>query len=115
MKLIEHGSQIGFLLLTTTRLVTANVEKIIFLGPSPTSIATGNPTISGLNLQTLTPGNSSLRRELSRVFPEPSGQPTWLLLDELTEGQRYEVRVCWSALVRYLKILIFIKRNKTHF
>ncbi|RFU75662.1 hypothetical protein TARUN_6555, partial [Trichoderma arundinaceum] len=47
----------------------------------------------------------SIRKNLTRVFPlnqgedeDGRGHPTWVLLDKLTPGQRYELRVCWSAL-----------------
>lgn len=83
-------------------LVYANVEKVIFLGPEVVTVPNQKPTLTDLNLYTLTPDNSSVRTELNRVFPSessPHGAETWLLLDHLHEGQRYEVRVCWAAIV----------------
>lgn len=94
------------LILATFALrVAANAEKIIFQGPAPDTIPLTKPTLSDLHLDTLTPDTSSLRTNLSRVFPsdvndKPKGESTWLLLDNLTKGQRYELRVCWAAIVR---------------
>lgn len=80
------------------------MEKAIFLGPESVNVPLQKPTISDLNLATLSLRHTSARLELPRKFPDPSeeatkGETSWFLLDELTEGQRYEVRVCWSALV----------------
>lgn len=106
-------STIIFLLLNTP-LATANVEKTIFLGPAPVNIPpqsqSSSPSLADLRLDVLTPddddknnNNWSLRAHLPVRFPSddaPRGQETWLLLDALTEGRRYEVRVCWLATVR---------------
>jgi hypothetical protein len=94
-------------LLMKAALAVANVEKTIFLGPAPVPVPQQPPTLSDLNLHTLTPGNNSIRTRLDREFPgiieetgdESRGVETWWLLDDLTEGQRYEVRVCWAAIV----------------
>lgn len=94
-------------LLTKAALAVANVEKTIFLGPAPVPVPQQPPTLSDLNLHTLTPGNNSIRTRVDREFPgiteetgdEGRGVETWWLLDDLTEGQRYEVRVCWAAIV----------------
>ena len=104
MKLPIHFGVLSALTSTIIPFAAANVEKTIFLGPPPVNIPTQKPTLSDLNLPSLTPGNSSIRTELDRVFPsgppDPvAGQATWLLLDNLVPGQRYEVRVCWSAVV----------------
>jgi len=83
----------------------ANVEKDIFLGPDPVPIPLAQPTLSDLHLDTLTPDSSSLRTHLEAVFPSsshPKGAATWLILDDLSPGQRYEVRVCWAATVTHL-------------
>ncbi|KAK5997998.1 hypothetical protein PT974_00367 [Cladobotryum mycophilum] len=103
----------GSLLLATavaaaifTRPVRANTEKVIFTAPAPVNVPLAKPSLSDLNLDVLGDGghrSSLLRTNLTRVFPlEPrnpeQGEPAWLLLDNLTEGQRYELRVCWSAL-----------------
>ncbi|ROV97076.1 hypothetical protein VMCG_07495 [Cytospora schulzeri] len=83
-----------------TPLVSANVEKTIFLGPEPINIPQQHPTLSDLNIDLLTPETWSLRTHLDAVFPTAEskrGTSTWLILDGLTEGQRYEVRICWLA------------------
>ncbi|OTB04250.1 hypothetical protein M426DRAFT_321093 [Hypoxylon sp. CI-4A] len=80
--------------------VLANTEKAIFLGPPTVNIPAAHPTLEDLRVDTLTPTNGSLRTYLEAQFPNaaiPHGKATWLILDELTEGQRYEVRVCWAA------------------
>ncbi|KAH6623027.1 hypothetical protein F5144DRAFT_632443 [Chaetomium tenue] len=82
--------------------VLANTEKTIFLGPEPITIPLTHPTLSDLRLHTLTPtpANGTLRTQLPAQFPSPEhpeGTVTWLLLDNLTPHQRYEVRVCWAA------------------
>lgn len=101
---------LSFILLATVfaSLVAANAEKVIFLGPAAVSIPLAKPTLSDLNLLTLSPNASSIRTNLSRVFPDDAvegqrkGHSTWLLLDNLTEGQRYELRVCWAATVSWI-------------
>ncbi|KAI1659322.1 hypothetical protein F4813DRAFT_28741 [Daldinia decipiens] len=80
--------------------VCANTEKAIFLGPPTTSIPFSHPTLGDLHVDTLTPTNGAIRTHVEAQFPNislPHGKATWLVLDELTEGQRYEVRVCWAA------------------
>lgn len=83
-------------------LISANTEKTIFLGPEPVNIPAQSPSLNALNIDTLTPDNHSIRTHLQAIFPTedlPRGKESWLLLDNLTEGQRYEVRVCWLATV----------------
>ncbi|KAI1083962.1 hypothetical protein F5B20DRAFT_360231 [Whalleya microplaca] len=78
----------------------ADTEKAIFLGPPTANIPSTRPTLEDLHVATLTPDNWSIRTHLEAQFPNsslPQGKPTWLILDELSEGQRYEVRVCWAA------------------
>ncbi|TQV97995.1 hypothetical protein V2A60_006304 [Cordyceps javanica] len=87
--------------------VTANADKIIFTGPEPVTYPLASPSLDDLNLDVIRPGNLSIRTHLSRVFhddsdPElkgkPRGRASWFLLDDLTPGQRYELRVCWAAI-----------------
>ncbi|KAJ0124645.1 hypothetical protein J7T55_005985 [Diaporthe amygdali] len=81
-------------------LASANVEKTIFLGPEPVNIPEQQPSLLSLNLDTLTPENWSLRTHIEAIFPTEDfarGKSTWLILDNLTESQRYEVRICWLA------------------
>lgn len=86
-------------------LVSANTEKVIFTAPEPIRIPLSTTSLSDLlKLDVLSPETLSIRRNLSRTFPvEPknpkTGEATWLLLEGLNPGQRYELRVCWSALV----------------
>ncbi|KAI1343892.1 hypothetical protein F5Y15DRAFT_411743 [Xylariaceae sp. FL0016] len=80
--------------------VCANTEKTIFLGPPTVNIASAHPALDDLRLHTLTPQDFQIRTHLEARFPINEllhGKPTWLLLDQLREGQRYEVRVCWAA------------------
>ncbi|PTB64403.1 hypothetical protein BBK36DRAFT_1124814 [Trichoderma citrinoviride] len=99
------------LLLTLPSPTTANTEKVIFTAPPPITLETFSSAASpALNsLPVLGPSTSwSLRTNLTRVFAnereedgqqqQQRGYPSWLLLEDLTPGQRYEVRVCWSAL-----------------
>ncbi|KAH6847876.1 hypothetical protein B0I37DRAFT_405740 [Chaetomium sp. MPI-CAGE-AT-0009] len=91
-----------FVLFCLFTSVFANTEKTIFLGPEPVTIPLTHPTLSDLHLHTLTPTpvNGTLRTQLSARFPSPEhpqGTVTWLILDNLTPNQRYEVRVCWAA------------------
>lgn len=90
-------------LLGLAQTVICNVEKTIFVGPARMPIPLTQPTLESLKLDTLNPGDaSSLRTRLTAKFlteSHPSGYATWLLLDHLKEGQRYEVRICWPATV----------------
>ncbi|KAK3906113.1 hypothetical protein C8A05DRAFT_41052 [Staphylotrichum tortipilum] len=88
------------LLFLLTSPVAANTEKTIFLGPVPAAAPPTQSPASSLGLPTLTPANGTLRTLLPARFPSPDhpdGVATWLVLDNLTPGQRYEVRVCWAA------------------
>lgn len=80
----------------------ANLEKTIFLGPSP-AISTANQHVLGIaQLTTLSPAHAALRTYVPAAFPTtptPRGIETWFLLDGLTEHQRYEFRVSWAATV----------------
>ncbi|KAL5596528.1 hypothetical protein BROUX41_006753 [Berkeleyomyces rouxiae] len=86
----------------------ANTEKAIFVAPPALPIPLARPSLADLRLAVLTPHNAStaqLRTALARAAPQakqsethgPQTVETWMLLDELTAGQRYEVRVCWAA------------------
>ncbi|KAK3085183.1 hypothetical protein LTR53_020105, partial [Teratosphaeriaceae sp. CCFEE 6253] len=81
-----------FVLLATAY---ANTEKIIFLAPSSTNLASSGPSFAQLHLQFLTPRTPSLRLSLPAVFPtkeQPHGQDSWYLLRDLSAEQRHEVR-----------------------
>ena len=93
-------SHYALFIAVATRRAAANVEKVIFTAPDEINIPTTPPTLSSLALNTLTHNNLKLRTHVYAAFPETSsdrGVATWLLLDNLTANQRYEVRVCWSA------------------
>jgi hypothetical protein len=89
-------------LLINLDFASANVEKIIFLGPSSVTIPTQHPTLEDLQLPALSPEQKTIRTHLRAEFPTNSstkGEPSWVLLHQLSEGQRYELRVCWAATV----------------
>ncbi|KAI3317492.1 hypothetical protein HD806DRAFT_514752 [Xylariaceae sp. AK1471] len=79
--------------------VWGNTEKTIFLGPSPVDIQSTYPQLNTLQLGPLNPDNFTIRTHLHAIFPNEfrDGEPSWFILHNLTEGQRYEVRVCWAA------------------
>ncbi|PYH99969.1 hypothetical protein BO71DRAFT_424757 [Aspergillus ellipticus CBS 707.79] len=89
----------SLLLLLFTTLITANVEKAIFLGPPPSTIPTPHPPIDDLGLARLSPSQPILRTFLNASFPTPDnrGTDSWYFLENLTPGRRYEVRICWLA------------------
>ena len=81
--------------------VAANVEKVIFVAP-PTINKDFYGNLEDLNLKTLSPSNPSIRLRTSVTFPNSTlekGLQSWYLLDDLQPGRRYEVRVCWAAIV----------------
>ncbi|KAF4967832.1 hypothetical protein FSARC_4689 [Fusarium sarcochroum] len=104
ISLLSHqGLYILGLLLAILTPAFANVEKTIFTAPALLPIPQQKPSLADLRLPVLTPDASDIRTNLSRVFPaEPkdyaSGAATWVLLDNLNPGQRYEFRVCWAAI-----------------
>lgn len=79
--------------------IVANVEKTIFIAPDSLSVPK-DASIDNLLLTSLNPGRLSVRTYLNASFPtdgKPHGEETWALLEGLTPGQRYELRVCWLA------------------
>ncbi|KAF7543883.1 hypothetical protein G7Z17_g10371 [Cylindrodendrum hubeiense] len=91
------------LLLATIQPAAANTEKAIFIAPETVNIPLKGPSLDDLNLHVITPSAWSIRANLTRVFHAVTkdaliGSATWLLLDQLTPGQRYEFRVCWAAI-----------------
>ncbi|KAL1879399.1 hypothetical protein VTK73DRAFT_7036 [Phialemonium thermophilum] len=87
------------LLLFFSGLVSSNVEKTIFLAPEAREIA-HDAVLLGRRLPVLTPSNWSLRTKIDAEFPtegSSQGKVSWFFLDNLTEYQRYEVRICWAA------------------
>jgi hypothetical protein len=83
--------------------VFANTEKVIFLGPASFQVPVEHPTLEDLRLETLSPQSWSLRTFIEAEFPTNSskyGKSSWYLLQKLSEGRKYEVRICWAATVR---------------
>lgn len=79
--------------------VYANVEKVIFRAPSSTAVPQDS-ALDHLFLHSLHPDHWSLRTYLPAAFPtdeKAHGVDTWAILEGLTSGQRYELRVCWLA------------------
>lgn len=82
-------------------LVSANVEKVIFVAPPAEPFPT-DASIDNLLLATLTQAEPSIRTHLNASFPTGNaskGNQTWMLLEGLTPRRRYEVRICWLATV----------------
>lgn len=80
----------------------ANVEKTIFLAPSPSPLPS-DTGLDDLGLERLSPLIPVIRTYLNASFPTddaPLGTESWYFLDNLTPGQRYEVRICYLATVR---------------
>lgn len=99
------------LLALQVQLTCANTEKAIFLGPESLDVPLAHPMLDDLHLNTLSPQHWALRTYIDAQFPSNTtkyGQATWLLLQGLKENHRYEVRVCWSATVRWRRPNLFI-------
>lgn len=95
-------------LLFLLSVVSANVEKTVFLGPPATTVPNKHPNLDDLCLIPLSPLHLTARTRLNASFPTtdaPKGTETWILLDHLTPGARYEVRICWLATVRSIVLL----------
>ncbi|KAH8593323.1 hypothetical protein B0O99DRAFT_653445 [Bisporella sp. PMI_857] len=81
-------------------IVDANTEKVIFLGPRKLEVPLQSPTLEDLKLDTLSPAHWSIRTHIAAEFPTDSskhGPSSWLLIHQLEEGRRYEIRICWAA------------------
>lgn len=102
--------------------VAANTEKTIFVaGEGQEKRAGGRgdafASVSSIasSLPRLTPDRNAWRTGLPAVFPWadnfPTNGTTWVLLDELTEGQRYELRVCWAATVSLWLHLVMVDHS----
>ncbi|KAL5333486.1 hypothetical protein BJX70DRAFT_380814 [Aspergillus crustosus] len=91
-----------YLTITTllAHLVSANVEKTIFLAPSALSLPATQSSFDYLGLQRLSPADGVHRTKITASFPTDEsehGTDSWYFLEGLNPGQRYEVRVCWLA------------------
>lgn len=104
-------------------LTSANVEKTIFIAPVPSTVPAENSAIDDLGLDRLSPTDYMLRTSLNASFPtadETLGSESWLYLEDLDPGQRYEVRICWLATVSHplfgpcmsRKMLVTNKKNQ---
>ncbi len=101
---------------------TANVEKTIFVAAPAAGVASGTHSTHGREsaalwsakllssrLPRLTPDSrhNAWRTALPAAFSWadnfPANGTTWVLLDELRTGQRYELRVCWAATVSFAR------------
>ena len=74
----------------------ANTEKVTFSAPDATDFPGSGPALDNLHLASLTPEVAKVRTSLPVSF---EGEDSWYLLQDLHEGQRYELRVCWAATV----------------
>jgi hypothetical protein len=89
-------------ILLSIQYAAANVEKTIFVAPLPWTVPAEDAAIDDLGLDRLSPADFMLRTNLNASFPteeEPYGTESWFYLEDLTPGQRYEVRICWMATV----------------
>ena len=83
-------------------LATANIEKIVFVAPDGGHMPL-DASVDNLMLMTLDASQSSRRTFVNASFPTETakkGAETWLVLDGLKSGQRYELRIIWIATVR---------------
>lgn len=105
----------ALLLLVGIPLAGANTEKAIFLAPEAIHFPETTPSLDNLRLHTITHTRSSIRTSISVEFPagedDINGAESWYLLRTLKEGQRYEVRVCWAATVRFYSLSSTILPN----
>ena len=88
-----------FLVLLSASNTLANVEKTIFIAP-PVLALPDDSSIDNLYLIPLSHASPSVRTKFNAAFPNdkyPKGTETWMLLDGLQPGSRYEVRICWLA------------------
>ncbi len=99
---IHRAAYLWAWMLCWLAIVQANVEKVIVLGPPALTLPPERPNFDDLRLHSLSPTSSAIRTHLPASFPSDEllhGLESWYLLRNLTEGQRYEVRVCWAATV----------------
>lgn len=92
----------------------ANTEKLIFLAPAVITLPDTGPTLQALHLDTVSPKSPTLRKALAVAFPtqdRPRGLESWYLLEGLSAASRYEIRICWPAVVRLFVALGEMVRN----
>ncbi|KAF2274298.1 uncharacterized protein EI97DRAFT_444301 [Westerdykella ornata] len=85
-------------------MVTANVEKTIFVTPQPIQHSNDLVNFENTHIEALSAAPNSaasvLHTQLPVQFPSstaPHGRESWYLLKDLEAGRRYEVRICWPA------------------
>lgn len=91
-------------LLWLASLVAGNVEKTIFVAPAAINLSQDGPGLETLCLKSLSTQSQETRLRLSlpvkfASHEYPAGETSWYLLQNLSPGQRYEVRICWAATV----------------
>lgn len=89
----------AFLLHLLAALAVANVEKVMFVAPEAQEFPS-DASLDNLLLERLTLAKPSIRTHLNASFPtdeHAKGTETWMLVEDLNPGQRYEVRICWLA------------------
>ncbi len=82
-------------------LVSTNSEKIVFVAPEAQAMPS-DASIDNLLLKTVSKQTPAIRTFFNASFPTeeaPKGTETWMLIEDLIPGQRYEVRVNWIATV----------------
>lgn len=103
-------------IVTQVWTVNANVEKTIFVAPSPVALPDDSPSLDALRLPVLSPAHTVLPTQLAVHFPSaslPRGLESWYLLRALDEGRRYEVRICWPATVSAVCFLCLTRASWT--
>lgn len=85
-------------LVSLLSLASGNTEKTIIVAPLPQLVPDAN--IDSLLLVPLNPQHTTARTWLTATFPTNEslrGTDNWMLLEGLSSGRRYELRVCWLA------------------
>ena len=83
-------------------LILANTEKIIFVPHSDNLSQQASTALNDLQILRLDKDHKSVRDKIPVEFAtekRPFGKQSWYLLEGLEEGRRYEIRVCWAAIV----------------
>lgn len=88
----------------------ANTEKVVFVAPEDITLPNSQHALDSLLLHTLSPAHPTVRSRIPVVFADdkhPRGNSSWYLLEDLVQGRRYELRICWAATVssRFLQLL----------
>lgn len=87
-------------LLLFATIVAANTEKAIFIAPEKVNLPQHGPTLAALHIDALSPSVPQIRSYTPVTFANvssPKGSSSWYFLHGLSEGTRYEIRICWPA------------------